>query len=131
MIPGSNLLAAASRVIRFQPLPYRTAAGRTVNALRQYVSAWNPATEIRASVQMVSRRHYTQLGLDFQQNYIKVFASVDLLDLKRNSTGDQFLWGGRTYQIESNNTWFLQDGWASCIAIDVGDAAAFELGTAP
>ena len=127
-IPGSNLLRQANKLIRFQTIQYRRSAGRVQNEVKQWVSAFNPSFDLKASVQMVPRAHYTQFGLDFQRSYVKVFAPINIVDLERDSTGDQLVWGGRTYQLESQNTWFLQDGWASCLAVDIGKAEIFSQG---
>lgn len=120
MIPGSNLLKKASRVIRFQPVPYYRYGSRTQNANFVWVTGFAASTIIAMSVQRVPRDKYIQLGLELQRNYINLFASLDLVDIRRDATGDQVVWAGRLYQIESQGTWFEQDGWAKAIAVDVG-----------
>jgi hypothetical protein len=122
VIPGSNLFLRAIRLIKPTTIQYLKFSGRTQNTARQWVSAFETAIPIQASVQAVSRSSYTDMGLDFQKNYIKVFAAIDLVNIKRDSSGDRFIYNGMMYQIEDQNTWFLLDGWASCIAVEVGVA---------
>lgn len=73
-----------------------------------------------ASVQAVPRDTYVRMGLDLQRNYVSVFASVDAIDLERDAQGDRFVFDGSEYQIESENSWFLRDGWAECLAVEIG-----------
>jgi hypothetical protein len=120
--PGSNLFLRAIRLIKPTTVQYLKFSGRTQNAARQWVAAFETAVPIQASVQAVARSSYTDMGLDFQKNYIKIFAAANLVNIKRDSSGDRFIYNGMLYQIEDQNTWFLLDGWASCIAVEVGVA---------
>lgn len=120
MIPGSNLFIAASRLIQPTPIQYYSFANRAVNAARQWVPSYAAPVTLQASVQAVPRNSYQKLGLDFQNNYVKVFAAANIIDLGRDTSGDRFVFDGNLYQIESENSWFLRDGWASCIAIELG-----------
>lgn len=129
-IPGSNLFNRASRLIRRNPIQYYPFVSRVKNQARQWVSTFGPMQTILASVQAVPRDTYVQLGLDLQRNYVAVFAAIDVVDLERDSSGDQFVFDGSVYQIESQNTWFLRDGWAECIAVEIGRGTQPKL-TAP
>jgi hypothetical protein len=120
VIPGSNLFLRASKLISRNPINYWPYLSRVKNASRQWVSTFGPVQVIYASVQAVSRDTYVQLGLDFQRNYVTVFAAINVVDLVRDSSGDQFVFDGKIYQIESQNTWFLRDGWAECMAVEIG-----------
>jgi len=120
VIPGSNLLKKAARVIRFQGVNYYKYGQRSQNPNRVWVTVFAQPVIIAMSVQRVPRNKYIELGLDLQRNYIDLFASLDLVDIQRDATGDQVVWGGRLYQIESQGTWFDQDGWAKATAVDVG-----------
>jgi len=123
VIPGSNLYNRAIRLIRPTPIQYLAFVSRAQNAARQWVPSFAAPVEIQASVQAVPRSSYNDLGLDLQKNYVKVFASVNVVDLDRDTSGDRFIFDGRLYQIEDQNTWYLRDGWASCTAVDVGPAS--------
>ena len=122
-VPGSNLLRSALRLIRPTTISYEMYATRTLNAARQWVATYQPAFPLTCSVQAVDRKNYVEYGLDFQKNYVQLFASQDIIDIDRDSSGDRFTWNGRLFQLESRNNWFAQDGWASAIAVEVGRVA--------
>ena len=126
-IPGSNLFARASRLIQQNQIEYYPFVSRVKNAARQWVSTFGPGQTISASVQSVPRSTYVQLGLDFQKNYVTVYAAVNVVDLSRDSSGDQFIFDGKVWQIESQTTWFLRDGWAECMAVELGAGTAPQL----
>lgn len=117
--PGSNLFSQAIRVIKPSQIQYLQAIGRTKNAARQWISAYAAAVTITASVQAVKRSKYQFMGLDFQKNYIKIFSRSNVVSLNRDNGVDRFIINGTTYQIDDNNNWFLQDGWTSCLAIEL------------
>lgn len=122
MIPGSNLYLQAIRLIKPQPIQYLKFLSRSKNAAKQWVALFADPVEVMASVQAVARSSYNELGLDFQKNYVKVFAAIDIVDLARDTAGDRFTYNGKLYQIEDQRTWFQMDGWASCTAVEVGPA---------
>jgi hypothetical protein len=123
-VPGSNLLRRASRLIKFQTLQYYQFNTRAQNAAFQEVSYFNAPFPLKASVQAVSRNTYAQLGLDLQRQYLNVFASLDMIDLDRDASGDQFIWAERPgqnwlCQLESETSWYSRDGWAECLAVRI------------
>lgn len=118
-IPGSNLFRSAIRLIRPTTVSYEKYASRELNAARQWVATYQPATDLTCSVQAVDRANYVEYGLDFQKNYVHIYAAQDIIDIDRDSSGDRFTWNGRRFQLESRNNWFVQDGWASAIAVEV------------
>jgi hypothetical protein len=122
VIPGSNLFNRASRLIKPTSVQYFQFTSRALNAARQWVPTYADPVALAASVQAVDRSTYVQFNLDFQKNYIRLYASQDIIDLKRDHSGDRFTWNGVLYQIDDQNSWFAQDGWASCLAIEVGPA---------
>lgn len=118
-IPGANLLRMARRLIKFQQVQYLKANGRVQNAARQWVPSFDPPVTLMASVQAVARNKYAAMGLDFNSEYVNIFAEKDMVDLARDSSGDRFQFGGNTYQMSQNENWYLQDGWATCLAIKI------------
>ncbi len=122
--PGSNLLEQAFASMNQQNILYRSFSGRTLNSQRQYITSYEEPYGFLCAVQAVERSQYIMFGLEFQRNYVELFASLDLVDLERDSSGDQFIYAWRVYQLESQGTWKQQDGWASAIAIDIGKAVA-------
>lgn len=121
-IPGSNLLRQAMKVIKPSVVKYLRFNGRILDARRQYIDSYEPEVDLVASVQAIQRSAYKDLGLDFQKNYIKIWAAADLIDIARDNSGDIFKWGGRKYKLIDNTNWMLMDGWASALAIDIGAA---------
>lgn len=119
-VPGSNLLAQAFAVIGTQIVNYRQFEGRTKNEQFQMVSSYGAFFNLQTSVQRVRRSQYKEYGLDFQRQYVTVFACLDLVDIQRDSAGDQFVYNGKLYQLENQGTWFAQDGWAVCMGIEIG-----------
>ncbi len=117
--PGSNLFSQAIRVIKPSQIQYLQAIGRTKNAARQWITTYAAALTITASVQAVKRTKYQSMGLDFQKNYIKIFSRSNVVSLNRDNGVDRFIINGTTYQVDDNNNWFLQDGWTSCLAVEL------------
>ncbi|AKJ71558.1 structural protein [Pseudomonas phage phiKTN6] len=122
MIPGANLLRMAFGVIGTQIVRYRKFEQRVKNDQAQYVSMFEEPFDLAASVQRVRRDQYVQFNLEFQRNYVMIFANFEMVDLDRDVAGDQFLWTGRVFQLESQGSWFYQDGWGVCLAVDIGAA---------
>lgn len=118
--PGSNFFFQAASVIALTPVPYSRFVARTQNPAKQWISTHEPPVDVPMSVQRVPRSKYIQFGLEFQRNYVRLFAPVEMVDLDRDCGGDLIEWHGRQYKIESQNTWYLQDGWAMALAIDLG-----------
>ncbi|UXD82700.1 head protein [Pbunavirus wadjak13] len=122
MIPGANLLRMAFSVIGTQLVQYRKFEQRTKNSQAQYVSVFGEPFQLAASIQRVRRDQYVQFNLEFQRNYVMIFANFEMVDLGRDLAGDQFIWTGRVFQLESQGSWFYQDGWGVCLAVDIGAA---------
>lgn len=116
IVPGSNLLKIANRLIRFQSVQYMKAKARTLNDARQWVPEFEAAFPLKCSVQAVDRNSYGAMGLDFNAQYVNIFASLNLIDLERDSSGDRFIYNGWVYQMSKGQNWHSQDGWATCLA---------------
>lgn len=89
--------------------------GDGINAPTYY-----PQCEIFVSLQAVPRNIYEMNGLDLQREYVAIYSSVRLQDLRRDKAPDLVDYGGDRYSVESNEDWFNQDGWAGAIAVKVG-----------
>lgn len=118
-IPGSNLLRQARSLIKFQTVEYFPFVSRQLNASRQWVSTFGASFQLSASVQAVPRSRYADMGLEFNGEYIQLYAMLDIVDLRRDSSGDRLIWNGDLYQMESGKSWFIQDGWAQALAVKV------------
>lgn len=122
-IPGSNLLRRANRLIKFQSVQYYSASDRVLNSARQWVPGFAAPTALSASVQAVNRNSYADLGLNFNSFYVQVYASLNMVDLQRDASGDRFIYNGDLYQMENGQSWFQQDGWATCLAVRIKTGA--------
>jgi hypothetical protein len=120
--PGSNLLMEAFGSIDPVQIQYYAFMGRTLNMARQWVSTYAPAVPVWGSVQAVNRNKYVEFGLDFQKDYIKILVPLNAIDLDRDTSGDQFVFGGYAYKIVDDTDWYAMDGWARCMGVKTGVA---------
>jgi hypothetical protein len=119
MIPGSNILNAALRVIASTPVQYYKYVTRAANDLGIYNTLYDPPIQIRGSLQAVEKTMYAQLGLDLSKKYMNLFVPNNILDVNRDVSGDQFIYNSETYQCESAEPWFSIDGWTAILAVKV------------
>ncbi|QJB22073.1 putative structural protein [Xanthomonas phage FoX7] len=120
MIPGSNLFRRASRLIKTQEIQYYQFGERRLNEVRQWIAEFSPPFSVKASVQAVPREKYMFMGLEYQKNYVTVFAQVNAIDIDRDTSGDQFVFEGVLYQLVTQTSWFRRDGWVECLAVEIG-----------
>jgi hypothetical protein len=119
-VPGSNILDQALTVISAQTIIYYAFVGNTINSVGQDVTQYAAPVTLLGSFQPVPRSLYQQYGLDFTKDYYTFYTSNDVLDVNRDSSGDQIVFEGQRYQVESNNDWFAIDGWKGCLVIRIG-----------
>lgn len=120
LVPGGNLLNIAGRVIAFNTVQYRKFLTRDTNEILLDVTTYADPKAVAGSVQAIPRNRYTELGLDFNKNYVNFYATQAIEDLHRDTAGDQLYWAGRTWQALSDTEWRKIDGWQGTIFIDVG-----------
>lgn len=121
--PGSNLLKRAAKLLKFGQIQYFAASGRTLNAAKQWVPTYAAAKPLSASVQPVNRARYAQFGLDFAKFYVNVWASVEAVDVQRDSSGDRFIHNGDLFKFVDGQDWFVQDGWAQGLGVRIKTGA--------
>ena len=119
LIPGANLLGMALRVINPQGVAWQHFTGRVRNAGGSYVNTYAAVVNITGSFQPISRERYGLLGLDLAKNYGVLFTLAAVQALKRDGAGDLVTYNGKLYQIESEQDWTGQDGWASFTCVEV------------
>ncbi len=119
LIPGSNLLAIANRVIAQQTLLYKQFAGRIANNTGVWVATYAATVTIQGNIQPVPRNRYENMGLDFQKNYAEIFVQKNVIDIARDVTGDQFAYNGRIFEAQSRTDWFGQDSWDQVLCVEV------------
>lgn len=122
MIPGSDLLDDALTIIDSQTVDYYRSTGRTLNDIGQDVPGYADPVQIYGSLQPVPRTLYEQYGLNLQKSYYTFYTSNNVIDVARNVSGDQFVYNGQRYQVESNNDWYSVDGWKGVLCVLIGAA---------
>lgn len=119
-VPGINLLNMALTVIQQQTVDYYQYNARTLNAVGQYVTTYKTMVKIVGSWQPVPKHLYPIYNLDLQKSYFTFYTSNNVLDITRDVSGDQIVYKGRRYQVESNNDWYQEDGWKGMLCVDIG-----------
>lgn len=117
--PGSNLLNRALRLIAPSSFYYYQFSSRSVQSNGLDLTTYNPPIILQGSVQAVPRNLYEIYGLDLQKNYITVYVAQSVLDIERDVSGDQVVYGGNTYQCLSETNWFPMDGWVGVLCCQV------------
>lgn len=120
IIPGQNILNMAFGAIARQTVMYYQYDSRTLNDVGQDVTSYLTAVSITGSWQPVPRNLYRVYGLDMQKDYFTFYTSNDVLDLQRDVSGDQIVFGGDKYQCQSNNDWYKIDGWKAILCVRIG-----------
>ena len=119
MIPGSNLLLRAARLIGMTKVQYLKDMGRTTNEIGLDVTNYATPVDIMGSLQAVPRSVYQAYGLDFQKNYLMFYTTADVIDLARDVSGDMLQYGGKKYQLVSETDWMQIDGWTGVLCVQV------------
>lgn len=124
MIPGSNLLNTALKVIARQLVTYHKYKQTVQNEAGLDVSVYQFPVNITGSWQPVPRRLYQNLGLDFNNYYVNFFTSANVQDVQRDTPGDQVTYCGDRYQVISATPWTQIDGWTDVLCCKIGDKNA-------
>ena len=123
MIPGSNLLTAALRIIGRQPVRYLQDIGRQASATGRDVTQYADPVEITESiVQPMSGQRVAQSGLDTQKCYVTWWVPADIIGIGRDVSGDMIEYNGSRYQCQTETDWFGQDGWKEVTCVRTGHA---------
>lgn len=118
MIPGSNILRRALRLLKSQCVSYIQAYNRTINTNGQYATEFNNPVTIYGSFQPVPKRLYITYNLDFQKSYFVFYTSNNLVDIQRDVSADQIQFQNQLYQcLSSDADWFGIDGWKGVLCV--------------
>jgi hypothetical protein len=120
MIPGSNLLNRALKVIKKQSASWYKFLNRTINAIGNEVPVYANAVTIYGSLQPADNTLIQNLGLNLEYTYFVFYTSNEITDLIRGSSGDQLVINNKQYQCETITPWFEIDGWVRVICRYVG-----------
>jgi len=134
-IPGQDLLRMALTMITRQGVTYYKAAYRVINSLGQYLTTFEPGSLMYGSWQPVPRALLIKYGLNLQKDYYTFYTPNNVLDLDREITADQIAFNGQLFQVESDNDWYMLDGWKGVLCIHIGpdveQQAVFGFGSIP
>src|SRR5690242_14433873 len=109
MIPSSDLLDFALTIIETQTVQYKKTNGRTTSSVGQYIPSFDDPVNVDGSMQPVPRSRYEAYGLDFSKNYYTFYVSKDFIGVDRDVAGDQIIFNGKLFQVQSTNDWFPID----------------------
>ena len=115
----SNLLAQAHQLIPKQTISYSRWLSSDVNPNMLSADTFAPAIETTVKINAVKSGLIKKLGLDYKKNYVRLFSIPSVSGLSRISNGDQFVFDGKTFQVESQTGWFATAGWDSFVCIEV------------
>jgi hypothetical protein len=120
MIPGSNILNMALRVIAPQSLQYYAYKSRSENDIGYLQTTYEEPVTVLGSFQAVPRSVYSFMGLDFSKQYFMFYASENIQTLNRGRSGDKLTFNGQTFEVMSDTSWHSIDGWNGimCVLID-------------
>lgn len=120
MIPGSNLLNMALRVIASQSLQYYAYKSRTENEIGFLETTYEDPVTVLGSFQAVPRNVYSFMGLDFSKQYWMFYASENIQTLNRGRSGDRLTFDNKTFEVISETAWHSIDGWNGimCVLLD-------------
>ena len=77
---------------------------------------------VEASVQRLDQNDQKEGGLDYNKNYIIVYAPANILPIQRGKSADIVGWEGKYWQVEIIEPWYLIDGWNGVTMVEIPDA---------
>ncbi len=119
IVPGSNLLNQAMRVIKPTPgVQLKVFTGEAENDYGATVPSYADAVPLRnCSVQPLAFRDIQVLGLTVGKRYITVWLLGQSKSAYRGGQADQILWNGSTWTVLEPTSWAVQDGWTQLVAV--------------
>lgn len=119
MIPGSNLLKQALRVIGRQTAQWYSPSGRVLNGIGLYVTTFADPVPVYGSFQPIPRNLFEQMGLEFDKDYVTFYVVNLVQDVARDKAPDEFVFAGNRYRVMTASDWNLVDGWNNPIAVKI------------
>lgn len=119
MVPGSNLLRLASRLISLTTVQWYHATGRTKGATGLFVTNFAAPLLVKGSFQPVPRNLLQMMGLDFNKEYVSFYTDQTFQDVARDTPPDEFILGSARYSVLSNTDWTPIDGWRNSLAVKI------------
>lgn len=119
MIPGANLLGMALRAIQPQTLQWRAFVSRTENSAGDTVATFAAPVDVQGSMQPVDKKLYQMLGLNLAKNYSTLYIFGPIKPTARDRDGDLILFGGTTWQCESDRDWSAVGEYRKILCVEV------------
>lgn len=117
-----NLLNQVLGVIPPTTIQWSPYKSKTVNSVGiEEVVYDTPITIDNAIVQPLSNKMRIELQLTSEREYIRVFASADVVLFEKARFADRIIWNGNTYTVIKNTRWFTYDGWNEVICVKEED----------
>lgn len=128
MIPGQNLLNMALRIIAKQEFIFFAYLGRENLPNGLDAPTYAAGVKVFGSAQPTPKQLIEQMGLDLQKTYFTFYFPQDVVDVDRDTSGDQFVLNGKTYQVLSITPWLDIDGWNQAVAVKVPGKQGIDAG---
>lgn len=116
-----NLLKTALNLIPKQTVAYYAFKARTTNDWGKDVTEYELPLQIAGSFQAVAADRIQMLGLDLAREYVMFYCSHKIMEIERDTSGDQLVYKGVRYQVLNKNDWVRQDGWNGVMCVRVYD----------
>lgn len=125
MIPGSNLLRSALRLLGNQTVAHLPWTGRTTSPTGRDVSTYGAGVVYtEGSVQAVPRERYADMGLDYTKKYVTWFVPAVIRGVERDRSPDRFSYNGFLYEVVDVTAWNAQDGWNEVLGVELFPASS-------
>ena len=108
---GSNILKMAQQVIPPVIVEYYRFSDNVENDIGILEPGYYDPVQIKANVHPVPRSAYQTNGLDFNKKYIKLWTSIDVIDIDRDISSDRIEYNGEIYQLINKTDWMSYDKW--------------------
>ena len=119
IVPGSNILNMALRLVAPQTLEHEVFTSRAENIYGDTVSVFAAPVAITGSFQPVSKDAYQELGLNLAKNYSTLYTPADVKTTTRDVEGDRIIFGGKKWMCESDQDWYGVDGWHRILCVEI------------
>lgn len=112
-----NVLKIAQKAIKPQTLTYK-ASTRTLLDNGLYSDTYTD-TVVIGNIQPIQKTLYEQMGLDLQKTWVTIHISMNVIDVRRNVSGDLIVYQGETYQLSAETDWFRQRGFVTVLGAKI------------
>lgn len=114
-----NILSMALSAIPAQTPQLRIFVTRTENTAGDTIATFAAAIDIQGSMQPVDKKLYQQLGLNLAKNYSILFVTGNIQPTARDRDGDIILFGGSTWQCESDRNWSTVGEYRKILCVEI------------